>query len=67
MPIKIHDSREPAEDRFTAHAWLRDDVQSASAVEVDIETYGPSEDAARARMRAVMFDLAARLLAASAE
>jgi hypothetical protein len=32
MQIKIHDGKTPgAEDRFTAHVYLREDVQSASA------------------------------------
>ena len=66
MQIKIHDSRSSdAEDRFTAYVSLREDVQSASAIEIDLETYGPSEDAARSRMMAAMRALAARLLAAA--
>lgn len=66
MQIKIHDGREPdAEDRFTAHVYLREDVQSVSAIEIDLETYGPSEDAARTRMGIAMRNLATRLLEAS--
>lgn len=68
MQIKIHDGREPdAEDRFTAHVWLREDVTSVSAVEIDLETYGPSEDAARSRMLIAMRGLAYTLLAAATE
>ena len=68
MQIKIHDGRTPdAEDRFTAHAWLREDVESVSAIEIDLETYGSSEDAARSRMIVAMRHLASRLLTASAE
>lgn len=64
MQIKLHDSNEPdAEDRFTAHAWLREDVQSVSAVEIDLETYGPTEDVARKRMHEAMRSLAAKLTA----
>ena len=66
MQIKIHDGRElDAEDRFTAHVFLREDVQSVSAVEIDLETYGRSEDEARARMLVAMRGLASQLLAAS--
>jgi hypothetical protein len=66
VQIKIHDGREPdAEDRFTAHVFLREDVQSVSAVEIDLETYGPSEDVARTRMLAAMRVLASQLLDAS--
>lgn len=67
MQIVLHDSREAdAEDRFTAHVYLRADVQSVSTVEIDLETYGPSGDTARIRMLVAMRDLASRLLAASA-
>lgn len=66
MQIKVHDGRAlGAEDRFTAHVWLREDVTDVSAVEIDLETYGPSEDAARARMVAAMRALAEKLCAAS--
>lgn len=68
MKIKIHDGRTPdAEDRFTAHVYLREDVQSVSAVEIDLETYGPTEDAVRTRMMIAMRGLASQLLAASTE
>ena len=63
LPIKVHDNRgEDAEDRYTAHVWLREDVSCVSVIEVDLETYGPSEDVARQRMGAVMARLAAKLL-----
>lgn len=66
MQIKIHDCREPgAEDRFTAHVYLREDVQSVSAIEIDLEAYGQSEDEARTRMMVAMRALASRLLNAS--
>ena len=68
MHIHIHDSRAADdEDRFTAHVALREDVQSVSAVEIDLETYGPSEDAARTRMMVAMRALASKLLEASAD
>jgi hypothetical protein len=66
LQIKIHDGREPdADDRFTAHVHLREDVQSVSAIEIDLETYGPSEIEARNRMMVALRGLAAQLLAAS--
>lgn len=66
MQIKIHDGRTPdAEDRYTAHVWLREDVQSVSAVEIDLETYAPTEDLARNRMKDTMRALAAKLTDAS--
>lgn len=68
MRIKVHDSRDvDAADRFTAHLALREDVPSVSAVEIDLETYGPSEDAARTRMLMAMRGLAMRLIAAATE
>ena len=65
MQIKVHDSREAdAEDRFTAHVYLREDVQSVSAIEIDLETYGPTEQITRTRMHDAMRATAAMLTAA---
>jgi hypothetical protein len=63
MEIKIHDSGPGRdEDRFTVHAAMRADVTSVSAVEIDIEAYGPTEDVARQRLRDVARELAEELL-----
>ena len=60
--MRIHDSHDVgAEDRFTAHFSFREDVASVSVIEIDLETYGPTEDAARARMKNAMRELAASL------
>lgn len=63
MKIKLHDSGPDrgGEERFTAHAALREDVTSVSAVEVDIEAYGPSERIAMDRLRNAMRSLSERL------
>jgi hypothetical protein len=61
--IRLHDSGPDrgGEERFTAHAALREDVTSVSAVEVDIEAYGPNENIARHRLRTAMSVLAEKL------
>lgn len=66
MQVQVHDSRDAgADDRFTAHLYLREDLTSVSAVEVDIETYGPDEHSARLRMTDAVRGLAERLLAST--
>lgn len=68
MQIAIHDrggaSGNP-EERFTAHVAKRADVTSVSAVEIDIEAYGPTEDIARKRLRDAARDLAEKLFTLS--
>lgn len=67
MEIKVHDSGEghASDERFTAHAGMREDVASVSVVEVELEAYGPTADIARSRLRAAMRDLAEELLSLS--